>query len=254
MNGSYAQDGYFYSAQKLFGGERGLHFHDSYELIYSELGNVKVTVNKTQEILSAGELILIPPYMAHGYIVDGEAVAWLIRFSSDFIESFAKDHKNSYFSKCSLEPQIEKILAKYLFSLEQAEHYMVTSCLYMVCNECAKNADERLQDAGVEFRGRVIEHVTQNIGRDISMRELADELGYEYHYLSFLFNECFGMNFKSFVNALRYEAACRLLSDRNKDVNQISDECGFGSVRSFNRIFKQMSGLTPREYRKSEQK
>ena len=126
---------------------------------------------------------------------------------------------------------------------------MVTSCLYMVCNECAKNADERLQDAGVEFRGRVIEHVTQNIGRDISMRELADELGYEYHYLSFLFNDCFGMNFKSFVNALRYEVACRLLSDRNKDVNQISDECGFGSIRNFNRVFKKMSGLTPREFR-----
>ena len=251
MNGSYSNDGYFYSTQKLCGGERGLHFHDSYELIYSEQGNVKVKVNKTQELLSAGELILIPPYTAHGYMVDGEAVGWLIRFSPDFIESFAKKHSNSYFSKCSLEPQIEKILAKYLFSLEQAEHYMVTSCLYMVCNECEKNADERLQNAGAEFRGQVIEYVTQNIGREISMRELSEELGYEYHYLSFLFNDCFGMNFKSFINALRYEVACRLLKDKEKDITQISDECGFGSVRSFNRIFKQMSGTTPREYRQS---
>ena len=47
----------------------------------------------------------------------------------------------------------------------------------------------------------------------------------------------------------RFEAACEIISDPTKNLTEIAFQSGFGSVRSFNRIFKKMSGKSPGEYR-----
>ena len=119
----------------------------------------------------------------------------------------------------------------------------------MVCNECEKNADEKEGTHSLELKSSVIQYVTDNLCNDVTLSDVAEELGYEYHYLSSLFNDCFDMNFKSFINLLRYDAACRMLADKSVDITSVASECGFGSIRNFNRVFKKMSGLTPREFR-----
>jgi AraC-like DNA-binding protein len=180
--------------------------------------------------------------------VDAVSRTWIGVFSQEFIASFSRKYENACFSSFSCDPQIEKMLCKYLFVKNIPEHYMLTSCLYMVCNECEKNADKRELAHG-ELKRAIVDTMMENVSFDITLGDVADRLGYEYHYLSGLFNECFDMNYKGLVNVLRQDLACRLLQDKNKDIATISEECGFGSVRNFNRVFKKMSGLTPREYR-----
>jgi len=218
-------------------------------LIYTESGYTKITVDGVDEFLFGGEMVLVSPYTAHTVSVDGWSKAWLVTFSGDFITSFAKKYDDYHFSKFTCDPQIEKMLQKYLFSECDPEHYMLTSCLYMICNECEKNSDKKQGIHGNSFKTAVIKYVSENIKSDLTLMDVSRALGYEYHYLSSLFNECFGMNFKKFINVLRFGIACRMLADKNKDIASISDECGFGSMRNFNRVFKQMSGITPREYR-----
>ena len=225
------------------------HIHACYELIYTVEGYTKVTFDSSDEFLSEGELLLIPPYTVHSFSTDVSSKTWVGVFSEDFILSFAKKYANARFKKFTCEPQIEKMLEKFLFDAGKPEHYMLTSCLYMVCNECEKNADKRESAVSLEIKSALIQYVTENLRDDVTLSGAASELGYEYHYLSSLFNDCFDMNFKSFVNLLRYDAACRMLSDKGKDVTTVALECGFGSVRNFNRVFKNMSGLTPREFR-----
>lgn len=102
-----------------------------------------------------------------------------------------------------------------------------------------------------EFMYKIIEYVSENISENITLGDIADSFGYERHYFSSLFHECFSMNFKSFINIFRVENACRLLSDKSLNITHIASECGFGSIRNFNRIFKNMCGITPGEYRKT---
>ncbi len=242
-------DNYNYDSGIYKNMESDLHFHDCYELIYSIEGYTKIKIDEKTDFLSNGEFILISPYITHSFSVDASSTAWIGVFSEDFISSFADKYKNAQFSKFTCEPQIEKMLEKYLVSGDASEHYMLTSCLYMVCNECEKNADKQVLNGNYKIKSSIISYVNENIFKDITMNDLASALGYEYHYLSSLFHDCFGMNFKNFINILRYYMACRLLSDKSKDITAISQECGFGSVRNFNRVFKKMSGLTPREYK-----
>ncbi len=242
-------DNFNYSADIYKDIDWHTHFHDCYELIYSFEGYIKVTIAEKDELLSTGEFLLISPYTTHSFSIDASSRAWIGLFSEDFIASFADKYKNSQFSKFTCDPQIEKMLDKYLISNNSPDHYMLTSCLYMVCNECEKNADRRDMKGNLEFKNAVVEYIADNIDKDITMSDVSNALGYEYHYLSALFHDCFCMNFKNFINLLRFDMSCRSLSDKNKDITTVCQECGFGSVRNFNRVFKKMSGMTPRDYK-----
>ena len=59
------------------------------------------------------------------------------------------------------------------------------------------------------------------------------------------------MGFKAFLNHFRLEQACKMLVTSNDSVIEICNICGFGSVRSFNRVFKNKIGKTPAEYRRN---
>ncbi|AYQ35838.1 AraC family transcriptional regulator [Runella sp. SP2] len=57
--------------------------------------------------------------------------------------------------------------------------------------------------------------------------------------------------FSELLSEVRIEHACRLLKDSTKSVSEIAFECGYSNLSNFNRQFKQITKLTPREYVKS---
>ncbi|MFN8349604.1 MAG: AraC family transcriptional regulator [Spirosomataceae bacterium] len=57
--------------------------------------------------------------------------------------------------------------------------------------------------------------------------------------------------FSQLLNEVRIEHACRLLKDSTQSISQIAFVCGYANLSNFNRQFKQMTKLTPREYLKS---
>ncbi len=228
------------------------HFHGNYELIYALHGNITISINGVFDTLFQGEMILVSPYTVHSLKAEGESLMWVGVFSQDFISAFAEKNKNISYSKFRCDKDAEDILKKYLFTEKRPEHFLHISCLYLVCSECIKNAHPADSRGDNDFRYKVTDHISKNISVEPSMLRTAELLGYEYHYFSSLFNNCFGMNFKAFVNLFRFEKACRLLSDKNCDITNVCCECGFGSIRNFNRVFKSFSGITPGEYRKKQ--
>ena len=57
------------------------------------------------------------------------------------------------------------------------------------------------------------------------------------------------MDFASFVNKYRIQFACELPKNSDEDVTQIAMKCGFSTIRNFNRVFKNETGQTPKDYR-----
>lgn len=229
------------------------HFHGNYELVYTIAGNTHISINGEESILLPGELILISPYMTHSVVIENDTKTWIGVFSEDFIISFAQKKRFSKFSKFTCSKKIENILTEYLFYQGKPEHYMLMAYLYMVCNECIKNAFEENSHHNIRFVDKVIKYISQNICNEISIKKISTALNYEYHYFSYLFNMSFSMNFKKFINMFRFEQACRLLTDDTNEITTVCNECGFGSIRNFNRVFKELSGYTPTEYRKQLQ-
>jgi AraC-like DNA-binding protein len=89
---------------------------------------------------------------------------------------------------------------------------------------------------------------------DLSLSGLAGEIGISSHYLSQVINDKFRQNFFDFINKYRVEEFKERIADPRYGSFSflgIAFECGFNSKSAFNRIFKQVTGLTPSEYKKS---
>ena len=95
----------------------------------------------------------------------------------------------------------------------------------------------------------IFEFVEKNYKGDCSLSALAAHTGYHYVYLSRCFKECIGISFIEYVGRYRINESRRLLSETSLSVLGVAYECGFNSLRSFNRAFKAVNGITPTEYR-----
>ena len=57
-----------------------------------------------------------------------------------------------------------------------------------------------------------------------------------------------GISYLSCLNLIRIQKACCLLSEGAPSVLNTALNCGFTSIRTFNRVFRQFTGLTPTEF------
>lgn len=90
------------------------------------------------------------------------------------------------------------------------------------------------------------------INMDLTLKDLATALDTYPYYITQVLNTVFNQNFYDFINTYRVEEVQRRLSDpqfKNLTILAVAYDCGFNSKSSFNRIFKQKTGLTPSQYK-----
>ena len=128
--------------------------------------------------------------------------------------------------------------------------FLIKACLYALCSEYLSQI--RLTEPAekkANLMSEVVEYIEENYKKNITLAVMAESLGYEYCYFSRIFNKLFAMNFTDYINVYRFNAACAMLTETDMSMTDIAYESGFQSIRSFNSIFKKLSGVTPREYR-----
>lgn len=83
--------------------------------------------------------------------------------------------------------------------------------------------------------------------RDVATRRATNET-----YVSRTLNKGRGVTFNAFVNGLRVDHARKILSSSEESLIQVAFASGFNSKATFNRVFKDLTGVTPSEYRRSK--
>jgi AraC-like DNA-binding protein/ligand-binding sensor protein len=92
-------------------------------------------------------------------------------------------------------------------------------------------------------------YIYENYSRKISLKEIADESGLSAPYFSTIFKEEMGENLSSYLNRLRVEKACRLLTETTMSLSEIASSCGFEDQSWFSKTFKSFAGTSPGKYR-----
>ncbi len=91
----------------------------------------------------------------------------------------------------------------------------------------------------------------RHLYRDIpSLEILAETLGIPEHQLSRVINSHHQQSFTDYVNGYRLREARQRLQHESTPITTIAYEVGFGSIPTFNRVFKEKVGQTPSQYRK----
>ena len=94
------------------------------------------------------------------------------------------------------------------------------------------------------------EIIHNEFATDISLQETAERLGLKASYLSRIFKESIGINFKEYLIEYKLTIAKKLLEE-GINVTKVAEKVGYQDVRQFTRIFKKYMGVTPNVYQTS---
>ena len=95
------------------------------------------------------------------------------------------------------------------------------------------------------------EYVENNHTFDISMQEVAEDMGYSDAYFSKLFKQYFNQNFTAYLTEYRIKKAKELLTDTNNSIKDISRMVGYEDSNYFAKIFKRIVGEIPSKFREN---
>ncbi|MBO4538170.1 MAG: helix-turn-helix transcriptional regulator, partial [Erysipelotrichaceae bacterium] len=93
-------------------------------------------------------------------------------------------------------------------------------------------------------------YIQKNYNRNISLESLAQELNLNQTYVSSLFKEGAGINFKQYLTDVRIENAKRLLRETNMNISEIAFAVGYKNAFYFTSTFTAHEGIKPQEYRR----
>ena len=250
----------FYEAKNSLGAghlrfERGtdfqfpLHLHSSYEFITVTDGEMLVTVDGRTYTLMPGRALLLFPNQMHSLATPARSSHFLCIFSPDLVGSFARQNPARLPESAQFSP--DPALTAALMRLdENSSPLECKGLLYLLCAAFDRGAQYVARAAGNDDLLRTIfRFVEENWQGDCSLGALAAATSYHYVYLSKFFRRRTGISFTDYVMRHRLSEACGMLRTTDRTVLQVALDCGFDSLRSFNRNFAKWMKLPPSEYR-----
>jgi two-component system response regulator YesN len=103
---------------------------------------------------------------------------------------------------------------------------------------------------GHRFIDAAIEHIRENYDKDISLAATAEAVFLSPGYFCTLFRQYTGQNYVDYLNGVRLNEACRLLSQSLMKTYEIAYAVGFRDETYFTKLFKKQYGVSPSEHRK----
>ena len=152
--------------------------------------------------------------------------------------------------------EADRILQRlYLESAQQAPGY--SACLYTGLTDllvfiyrrhCVRLAAE--SPSGGSGLREWLARIDRDCAQTIRAGEIAADMGISARQLQRMMREASGMSLTEYVQESRIKESCRLLNETANKIGAIAAAVGYQDLKFFNLLFKQRTGLTPREYRR----
>ncbi len=99
---------------------------------------------------------------------------------------------------------------------------------------------------------RLIAYIHANFAdENLSLARINRETGISKHLISEILVTHYHMQFKPYINRLRIAESKRLLDETELTVTEVGFRVGYNSATHFGRVFRELAGVTPQEYRKT---
>ncbi|MDF2814588.1 MAG: AraC family transcriptional regulator [Paenibacillus sp.] len=254
-----------------------LHHHDFAELSFVLSGSGYEIINGQKHRMSPGTVSLLLPHHIHSIESDPENPISLyscmfdlsILLDSEYdsvlsnliltigvkIPSFLEiqSHRAARIKR-NLDEMIEESERDYFGKNIFIRHKLIETLLLVMrehqTQATTSNADT-LSDSSSDIIRSILQYTHTHYLEPLSLKLLADMYHKSSPYLSRIFKNHMGQSFQDYLNALRVNRACTLLVTSDITITDVAIESGFEHFRTFSRVFKEVKGLTPKEYRSS---
>lgn len=111
-----------------------------------------------------------------------------------------------------------------------------------------KTKDDSRRARMLEEFQELLDYIDTHYAEDLTLENASNMMHFSPSHFSKTFKKLMGMNYVTYVNMVRIEQAVRMLGKAQRRMIDIALECGFSNIRSFNRVFKEITGYTPTEF------
>ena len=259
-------------------GEASPHYHAAAELSVMVAGEGIESVNGREHRVGPGSVTLRLPHHIHAYtaISPGGFKCGLM-FEMNMLFGSAADadwcgrlfQVGSYYESSTRLHGADLVQMMAAYDLLRAEYEkdghvghdgMAKSLLSQMLILFLRNArpiEGRMRQSSAEgntILPSLLQYVHVNYTKPIGLASVARHFGVSTSYISRLLRENTGKGIVAYVHELRVISATAMLSSTDMSAAEIAQSVGFESLRTFNRVFRDVLGVTPTDYRRrSEQ-
>jgi len=233
------------------------HLHSQVEMVYVFEGTARMLIDGKEYSVETGDVCICFPGVVHGYLEGSQDARTLMlifppEISSDFPALLARSYpQNPVIAKSQLSPDVtfcvEEIRKE---SMAEFDEKVIRGYLQVILARTMplltlRNRKPEMSDVVYE----ILKYLSQHYNEPMNLNDLAHALGVSRSYLSHTFSQRIGTNFRTYINTLRADQACIMLRNSTQSITNIAYECGFETQRTFNRVFSEIYGITPTQYR-----
>ena len=234
------------------------HLHNAMELIFLRTGSVTVLSGGQRFTLEPGDVFVAFPNQDHGYqnSTDVEALMLIVP-----AEPYLTAFRSTIDQKRPRPPVLKRgqwehtgvpVLLEMLYTdRETASGAVISGYLLALIGKLLPLLE--LHDAPSSsadvFQASLL-YLNDHYREPLTRSGIAKAVGCNESYLSHLFSDALSITLTDYLTSLRIQEALTLLTDTAAPISQIALSLGFGSIRSFNRAFRQQMHLSPSAYRR----
>lgn len=228
------------------------HFHGCYEVLWAIRGQSRLTLERESHQLKEGSICLVMENQIHSFYVGPESELWVMVFSGNLVEPFHRESTQKSYPLPVFQPSLTLVrMIPRSDASDFPDQYYMRAFLYRLCHEFTHSVASRpaRNDTDIRVGHEILSYINEHYTQDISLETLAREFGLNPHYISSLLSGITHQNFRAYLNSYRIEKAREMLRTTDLPITVIALDCGFETLRTFNRVFLNTAGATPREYR-----
>lgn len=255
------------------------HQHPEYELTVVFSGNGQRVTNDYTEPFNEGEIVVLPPYLPHGWVYDkalcapdGMVENGSLQFGEEFLSQlsqvspeflpvvrFYKGLRQAIEITGGTAVKVRGLLAGFdrLAEPEQFVAMLHVLLLVVLDGHSRPIGPGKFQGTKIHRNKQrlqaIYKYIVENYHRKITLSEIASFASMNKTAFCLFFKKATNESFVAYLNLYRLQIACTMLTRSSKTVSEICYAVGFTDIPYFNRAFKQRYGLSPTQYRASMQ-
>lgn len=231
-----------------------LHWHEHIEILTVTSGIATVTVNNAQITAKTGDTVVINSNDLHAIFgKDADCRYHCLILDRLFCDSFGIPLDKLRFEERISDERIVKIMTKIALQMKKKESYykalvqgLSVELLVLLAREyTAEFKQTSEKNSGMQITRRAISYISQNYKENITIDDIAENIGFSKYYFCHAFKETTGQTVVEYINSMRCNEARRLISSERYNVNESAFASGFNNLSYFSRTYKKLFGVSP---------
>lgn len=233
------------------------HWHLEHEIIASQNGCARIMVNDKLFSIHEGQCVFCPGGSVHYIDADEDCILLVCLFDKNLIKSITENYQLMtpvYEDKYNTVNRLTAIHNELRFKppFYVGKTNSMLSDLIIDIFRCEQLVDNELENDSINHTAltkykELLNWVDENI-ESVTFSDAADFMNLSETYFSRYFKKMSGMAFSKYFNIVRIEKAVSALSSElSIPMTALMMKCGFNTIRNFNKVFKEITGYSPKQ-------